>query len=712
MHHDLITRNPLCRTLGLALAVGAALSLGACAGSGGSLGGDGGGWWKETTPIVDQGAIDTTGGDGITIERLLSSGTPVADALTGMGPMVRAFNAHVTTLSNPYFEGRAPGSRGIELASEYIRFYFNMFGLEPVVPMDGGSELSFEHNFTVKGELVVHSASASYAAGHLDNALGDDEFSPLGFSGSEEVEGAPIVFVGYSMDEGKDGYTSYDEGADLTGKVAMILRFEPMDEAGKSLWASENEGRWTMNAGLMPKINAAIKRGAAGVILVNPPEADDPRAGRLLTADRSGYNLDLDGPAIMLSTEAAEALVLAGDAEGRSLLDLRKLADSGEAKTIELHSTFSASVDLEQQEITTHNVAGVLPGKGSLAGEYVVVGAHYDHLGYGRYGSRAADPAGKIHPGADDNASGTAGMLIAAQRLSKAYAAMPEDAEARSVLFLAFSAEEMGLIGSKEFVDAGILSPGEMYCMLNMDMIGRVRDKELQVGGLGTGEGLEEFVMPYLDGSGFDVTTNQSGWGPTDHTSFNAAGVVVLNFFTGLHREYHTPDDTASTVNRAGGAAVSTLISDIAYGLAVRDETMAHIDKGPRPSPGRTRAKVRLGIAPGNYASDEPGVEVGDVFEGTTAAIAGVLKGDRIIRWGGEELSDVMGMMEHLGDHKPGDKVRITVVRDGKEIDLDLVMKAREGGGLDAFMAGSHETGHAHHPDDGHDHGEDEPEIN
>ena len=223
--------------------------------------------------------------------------------------------------------------------------------------------------------------------------------------------------------------------------------------------------------------------------------------------------------------------------------------------------------------------------------------------------------------------------------------------------------------------------------------------------------------MPFLDGSGFDVTTNQSGWAPTDHTNFNAAGVAVLSFFTGLHNEYHTPKDTASTVNRAGGAAVSTLVSDIAYGLAVRPEPMPHVDSGPRPSGGRTSASVRLGIAPGNYADDLPGVEVGDVYEGTTAAVGGMKKGDRIIRWGGEELTDIMGMMERLGDHKPGDKVRVTVVRDGKEVDLDLVMKAREGGGLDELRAGPRrETGHSHGGGHGHghDHSHDrpEPEVN
>ena len=690
-------RNPFIRTLTLAFATGAALTLAACAGTPGSTADSGGGgWWKDTTPVTAGGSIDATGGGSITMGRLLSSGTPIADALQGLGPMVRAFNAHDTTLSNPYFEGRAPGTRGIERASEYIEFYFDMFGLEPIVPVEGSGELSYENDFTVQGELVVHSANASYRTASDTETLTDEAFSPLGFSGSGAVEEAPIVFVGYSMDEGKDGYTSFDKDTDLTGKVAMILRFEPMDEAGKSLWSTENEGRWTMNAGLIPKFKAAIDRGASGVIFVNAPGADDPRADRLLSADHSGFDLELDGPAIMLSQDTAEALVAAGDPGGRSLLELRRLADSGELKTLELGATLTADIDLEQQEIQTHNVVGVLPGRGDLAGEYVVVGAHYDHLGYGRYGSRDPNPLGKIHPGADDNASGTSGMLIAAQRLSKTYQELPEGAEARSVVFLAFSAEEMGLIGSREFVDAGIISPGEMYCMLNMDMIGRVRNRELEVGGLGTGIGLEDFVMPYLDGSGFDITTNQSGWGPTDHTSFNAAGVVVLNFFTGLHREYHTPADRASTVNRPGGAAVAMLVSDIAYGLATRPEPMPHIDNGPRPSPGRTKAKVRLGIAPGNYADDQPGVMVGDVFDGTTAGIAGVKKGDRIIRWGGEELVDVTGMMERLGDHKPGDKVRITVVRDGREIDLDLVMKAREGGGLDAMGTESSNHSHSH----------------
>ncbi len=709
MHDYAAPRFPLFRPLALSLTTAAALTLAACSGS--SRTSASGGWWKGTGEVAT-GSIDTTNGGEITNGMLLDAGSPIADALQGMGPTVRAFNAHVTSLSNPFFEGRAPGSRGIELASEYIQFYFNMFGLEQPVQIEGGA-YSYEHDFTVNGDLLVHNAEAAYRSDMSGSVFSEDDFSPLGFSGDRPVTNAPIVFVGYSLEEGVDGYTSFDDDTDLTGKIAMVMRFEPMDDEGKSLWANSFQGRWSRHATLVPKFEAVAERGALGVIFVNPPEADDPRAKRLMTPGRSSFSIDIEGPAIMLSEDAADALVRAGDPEGRSLLELRQLADSGELKTLELDARLKASVDIEQTEITTHNVAGVLPGKGSLAGEFVVIGAHYDHIGYGKYGSRDPEPLGKLHPGADDNASGTAGMLIAAQRLSKAYAELPDDAEARSVLFLAFSAEEMGLIGSREFVDAGVISTGEMYCMINMDMIGRVRDKELDVSGLGTGEGLNDFVMPYLEGSGFDYSASQSGWAPTDHTNFNAAGVAVLSFFTGLHSEYHTPRDTASTVNRAGGAAVASLVSDIALGLATRSEPMPHIENSPRPGGGRSSASVRLGIAPGNYADDLPGVEVDNVFEGTTAAIGGMQKGDRIIRWGGEELADVAGMMEHLGDHKPGDKVRVTVVRDGKEVDLDLVMKAREGGGFDELSASaSNEGGHSHSHGHDHSHDHDEPEVN
>jgi len=607
----------------------------------------------------------------------------VAETLSDLDPQQAAYHQMVVTLSDPFFEGRAPGTKGIEYAAAYLEDRFATIGLEPAfapeadTPGGAAGAMAYRQDFEVRGETVVRAAEASWRVNGREQALelGED-WNPMGASANDAVA-APLAFVGYAIDEGEDGYTSFPDDDDLTGKIALVLRFEPMDDDGRSLWSDDG---WSGAAGLREKILAPIERGAEAVVFVNAPGADDPRAERLFTTEATTFGEPFDAPVIAMTTDAADDLVRAADPEGRTLLDLRRIADEGDAGVIDLSgATVSLDIDLDRRRVPTDNVAGALPGRGDLADEWIVLGAHYDHVGYGRYGSRTPNRRGEIHNGADDNASGTAGVLLAAERLKAQYDALPEGADARSVLFLLFSAEEMGLLGARHFVSEPSVPVGAITAMVNMDMIGRVRDGRLQVFGVETAEGFEDWLEPRFDASGFDIEASGGGAGPSDHAAFYSEGIPVLHLFSGLHDEYHTPDDDYWLVNVEGGAAVANFAADLVYDLALRPERLTHRETTRETTSTRAAARVRLGVVPGSYDETERGLLIGDVVKDGPADKAGITKGDRIVFWNGEELANVFAYMQALGGHKPGDTVRVGVERDGEVIEMEVELEAWRG---------------------------------
>ncbi len=622
------------------------------------------------------------------------------------------FCQHVTTLADPFFEGRSADTKGIEYASNYIRFYFEKAGLRPAFPdaaatpapsdappdnphgsdippppasttpvgaiPDIAPAVSYEQHFTVPGSMIVNSAEVSFKGTTQAGAfeLGTD-YNPLGMSAKAEATGQ-LVYAGYSIPKGPEGYASFAEEDDLTGKIVMLFRFEPMDSRGRSLWANSTSGVWSQRSGLVEKVKAAIAKGAEGVIVVNPPGADDPRANRLESPRGTRFG-QVDKPVVMLTADAASRLIKAADSEQRSLLQLRELADGSWKGVMPLSNDdvkVTLKVDIERQRLATHNVGGVLPGKGNLAGEYIVIGAHYDHVGYGYLAGASPANVGKLHPGADDNASGTAGLLMLAERLSKTYAAMPETANARSILFLAFAAEEMGLLGSKHFVGNTALGSSQMCAMLNMDMIGRLEDNKIQLSGVGTAEEWDQVLAPAIKSAGFDAAQSPGGQGPSDHATFYRSGVPVIHFFTGTHPQYHQPTDISSQVECAGGVRIVNMVEQITMDLAVRPQKLTFKESAGSGSGGpRTAAKVRLGIQPGDYDDAKKGVLVGGVSDNSSAALAGVKANDRLVRWNGQPVKDIYDMMEFLGKHEANDVVELGIERDGAEITLKATLQ-------------------------------------
>lgn len=629
--------------------------------------------------------------------------SPIAALLAGLGEDVQLYTTHVITLSNPFFEGRAPGLEGNRRAAAYIEHYFRTAGLEPAfasetTAADGTSVLtpgaSYRQPFEAGREIRLGRHSVAIGRGGAGEQILTEgrDYSVPGFSATAAVEG-PLVFVGYSIADAERDYSSYPQDASLEGKIAVMLRFEPMDEQGQSRWAEEG---WSPASALATKLNAAVKRGAAAILLANPPGADDPRADELMGTSTSTWGTPtMPVPVIHLSAEAADALVRGADAQGRSLMELRTLADR-EGGVFDLpKARVSIDVEVVREPVLTDNVGGVLPGRGELADEYIVIGAHYDHVGFGP-GGASPEHIGTLHPGADDNASGTSGLLLLADALSGAYEQLPADADARSIMFLAFSAEERGLIGSRHFVAHPPVPTSKMYLMLNMDMIGRLRSGQIDIEGTDSAEGMLDWVQPLFDASGLTIATTSRLGGRSDHASFYRAGVPVLMFFTGFHNEYHKPSDTGWLINQTGAVQVARLVGNIALAAAQRPEPLkfagtvregrgrrgqqreaASGAAGENPPMAPAGGRIRFGIAPGDYAEGEKGVLVGEVYENTPAAEAGLKTGDRIIKWNGHDLPDVNAWMPLLRQHKPGDVVEFVVVREGKQIPMKATLRAR-----------------------------------
>ncbi len=607
----------------------------------------------------------------------------IAEALASVSEEVRTYNDHLTILASPWMEGRLPGTPGMERAMEYMEFHFRKYGLrapfpEEVENADGTIAVrpgaSYRQPFRLRNTLTVRRAVLALSGGEgveegactfEHGSKNDFTATSLGSSGS--VKGQ-AVFVGYGIDRGPDGYTSFPADLDLEGKIAVLLRFEPMGENGWSKWRNGAES-WTNHTKFTGKVRAAADRGAAGIIIVNPPGTPDPRVRSLRPAGGVASSM-LDIPVLHMTTEAGTALMAAASS-GLSLDDCRRRADEG-TYAVALPGEVSIDVDMGRDQTVAENVVGVLPGKGRLANEYVTVGAHLDHLGMGRFGSLAAPGSRgkKLHPGADDNASGCAGILLIAEKMAATYA--ESEGDRRSIVFIGFSAEESGLHGSQFYVRNPVAPIAQHTLMLNFDMIGRIENKRLKLSGLETGKGLNEFVAPIVESSPLTVIGRAHSGGGSDQVKFEAEGVPVLfGILEHLHDDRHTPRDVSSLINRVDAVHASRLFYDIALAAAERSEPFGFKPYAERPPEvqeerraRRPRRKVRLGVSLRN-AND---LRVTSVAPESTADEAGLQTGDLLLEWNGSPLTDLTAT---LNAARVGDLVTLTVLRDGKRTVLE-----------------------------------------
>ncbi|MCH7603627.1 MAG: M28 family peptidase [Planctomycetes bacterium] len=607
------------------------------------------------------------------------------EVLEDLGPEAMLWYQHVQTLADPFFEGRVPNTRGAEIAGEYIAFYLASYGLEPAFPEENGRDTSWTSYFqpfefaSRAGPRIARVKDPHLTINDHVLEYGED-FVIFGNSGSGEVS-APLTFVGYGIEEGKDGYSSFDDETDLDERIALVLRGEPLDEEGHSRWSEKG---FTRHASIRRKVRTLQDRGAVGIIFITPPGAMDSRSGLDDLKRSSQYGRSAGIPVAQLDPDIADDLLIQSDPATRTLETLRKLADRGDVTCVELDDDFVISLGAKVSRnpnrtmIPARNCGGVLPGRGELADEWLIIGGHHDHVGIGQLQGVMPANKGRLHPGADDNASGTAAVLVLAKVLGDSYAAAPADADLRSILFLTFDAEEQGLFGSRHYADHPTIDLGKITAMMNFDMVGRLRNDNVMILGAQTADGLEDLLTRHIENSGLTAALSPASSGRSDEANFIAREVPALHFFTGMHPEYTTPQDKWHTVNPGGAAKIIALATDIALDLATRPDQLIFTEPGQQRTQSRNYAKVRLGIRPGMGNDLDTGILVEGVSLDTSAADAGIIEGDILLSWDGEPLETTRDLFTVLQNHKPGDVVKIKLLRDGNEITLDVTLKASE----------------------------------
>ena len=569
---------------------------------------------------------------------------------------------HVKFLASPELQGRAAGTPGLERAAAYISTQFKKAGLEPGV--DGHSYLQ---PFTVttgarmgpNNRLVVHTGESEHSL-----KPGED-YVPVNFSAAGSVSG-PVVFVGYGASAEEFGYDDYTH-LDVEEKIVLVLRYEPPQ-------FSERDGkaqRHTHHSHLINKAINARNRGAKAVLLVNGALDDKDEDILLKFGGIAGPD---DAGILMAHVKNAIAEKWFAKA-GKSLKDVQASINKGpepQSFSFPESMTISIDVDVERRQATVHNVVGYLPGK---TDEYIVIGAHYDHLGLGDQNSLSPSQIGKVHHGADDNASGTAGLIEMARLFSK------QRERHRGLLFLAFAGEEIGLIGSSHWVNHPTYPIEKAAAMLNMDMVGRIKKDKVYVGGIGTGSTFEVLIKKVNGKHGFKLDHSKSGYSSSDHTSFVAKKVPVLFFFSGLHSDYHKPSDTWDKIDGESAARLVDLVAEIAGELQAAGErpTFAKVAPpahGGRPGGGGGGYGPWFGSVP-DFGEVETGVKFADVTPDSPAAKAGLLADDILIHFGDKPIENLYDFTYALRDSKVGDVVEVQVLRGRETITTKVTLERR-----------------------------------
>jgi hypothetical protein len=366
-------------------------------------------------------------------------------------------------------------------------------------------------------------------------------------------------------------------------------------------------------------------------------------------------------------------------ASGTTLEELRQAIDkdlSNHSFALHPAARLALSVDVQRIRRDVANVVSRMPGQDEkLAKQCIVVGAHYDHLGLGDRHSLAPSQIGQIHHGADDNASGTSGLLELADGLARNRSQLKH-----SLVFIAFAAEETGLLGSSFYAAHPACSLDQTLAMINLDMIGRVSNNKIYVGGTGTSPGFRQLVEDANRDVGFELSYSASGYGASDHMSFAARGVPVLFFFSGLHADYHKPSDTWEKINAAGGAKVVDLVAHVTAELDTLKEKPQYV-RVAEPTPSAMGGGGGYGPYFGSipdFGETVHGVKFADVREGSPAAKAGFRAGDVLIEFGGTKIENLYDFAYALRAHQPGDKVMVTVLRSGEKLTREVTLEIRK----------------------------------
>ncbi len=555
---------------------------------------------------------------------------------------------HVKYLASDVLGGRFPGTEGDELAAKYIIGEFEKCKVEP--KGDDGFHQWFEYTSEVKVG-AANELTLKFDDGNISFTV-EKDFLPSGASALGKIE-AQIVFAGYGIKADSLNYNDF-ANIDVKNKIVFILRESPGI-------ANPHDNKFSAYEQNRRKISALKDMGAAGVIIANGPESSEDELQPIRVVNES-----MPFQIISVKKNVAEKIF---EKNGFSLQEVQKKINETQApNSFDLQKgTALINVDLTKINARTSNILGFVEGNDPvLKNEVIVIGAHHDHLGDGmKYGSLHQPHEPAIHNGADDNASGTAGVIELAEKISSERKNLK-----RSYLFMLFSAEEAGLLGSVYFVKSELFKKFNIVSMINLDMVGRLKDNKLIIYGTGT----STTWLPMLDSlnkiHNFSTAYQPEGFGPSDHSSFYAKNIPVLFFFTGFHEQYHRPADDWELINTEGEEKVVKFVYDISMTIGSIKVKPDYLQTKEQGSVSRNSGfKVTLGIFP-DYSSTVEGLGITGVRSGGVGEKAGLVAGDIIVKLGQYDIKNIYDYTDALSKFKKGEEIEIVVMRGTDKITL------------------------------------------
>lgn len=631
---------------------------------------------------------------------------PAAPLAVALDPAAAArFTADVGFLASPELAGRGTGDPGARAAADYIAKRFAELKLAPLGDRDDKGQPGYLQRFQARVGATAEPPSLSIEQGKPAKKMAVEAASMITADGSaSETATGEVVFVGYGISATALGWNDYEGAVDVTGKIVVILSGAPdvtLEEAAPKAPRPDAKAPHADVKAPPAEPKAPHANAKAPPADPKPPQGDaksphaGPRPNALRDFDRARYKIrtarehkaagvilvakgdelpsaptdasSMGIPAVVIKRSAAKSLFPAFRLDDKKTWEAKK-----HARPV-AHPKVSVALTTKVTPVMADawNVVATLPAReGSKVGsEWVVIGAHYDHLGHGGNANSRAPGQIAIHPGADDNASGTALVLEVARQ----FAAFPSR-PARNVAFITFSAEEVGVIGSRHWVEHAPIDAKSITAMINADMVGRLREGKLLVDGSATAAAWPDLAKKAAEGLDFNLAFGSEGYGASDHSSFTAARVPVAFLFSGTHEDYHKPSDTPDKINAEGGAKIATLAGRMLLAVAERDERMAFVDAPADPQKNGMRGgfRVSMGTVP-DYAYAGKGMKLTGVRPDAPAARAGLQAGDVIVKVGTHEITNVHDFMFSLGDLEPGREVIVEIERGGARLPIKVI---------------------------------------
>ena len=560
---------------------------------------------------------------------------------------------HIKYLASDNLKGRLPGTQGSKLAIDYISKHWEAQGIEPAGTKGYKQSFSFINSVSLgqRNMLRIRNSRKKYRV--------QKDFIPIGSSGNGSVN-EDVVFIGYGFDINDSLYWSDYADVDVRGKWVLLILDGPDGDSAHSPYGRHKS--------LYNKIITARDHGASGILFINRLEIADDNNLRPLQYRQSSSTAGL--PMIQITHSVANEILIN---HYQSIAELRsKLDEQLMPLSFLVDCKVSANVNLKFAKETASNMIGFIEGNDPvLKDEYIIVGAHFDHLGLGGRRSGSLDPDTLIiHNGADDNASGTAGVLELSHRLMS-----NRNLLKRSVLVVCFDAEEKGLLGSKYYAENPVRNISNTAMMVNMDMIGRLNDNPVILGGVGSSDIFEKIIADARKNHTLDIETNMGGveFRRSDHASFYRENIPVLFFFTGAHQDYHKPTDDWDKIDYQGEKEVLNFIYDLIIDVSQLEEKPTFAESKTNTANDQNPVfKITFGVIP-SYSSQKVGLEIDGVSKKDgPAAKAGMKKGDVITAIDGKDVRNIYDYMARLANLKPGQKVKVTINRSGDNMDLIL----------------------------------------